>query len=115
MKEKFKAIVQFIANPKLLLCFAIAWFITNGWAYLLIIIGTLLKAELMVEVGGAYVLFLWLPFVQEKIVTISISILLLRLLFPEDKQTLSVLKIAYHKTLNKLKKIWKRKDLSTEK
>ena len=33
MKDKLKKVIRFITNPRLLLCVAIAWLITNGWSY----------------------------------------------------------------------------------
>lgn len=90
-KEKFKKFVQFIANPRLLLCFGIAWMITNGWSYIMIGIGTFFEIKWMIAVGSAYLAFLWLPISPEKILTIAISIGLLRWLFPKDEKTLAVL------------------------
>ncbi|MGN1094772.1 MAG: hypothetical protein ACI4QR_00120, partial [Eubacteriales bacterium] len=42
----------------------------------------------MIAVASAYITFLWLPISPEKIVTVAISLFLLRLLFPNDKKTL---------------------------
>ncbi len=92
MKEKLKKIVFFIINPKLLLCFGIAWMITNGWSYVLMGVGVYCGIDWMVVVSGAYLAFLWIPFTPEKIVTVAISIVLLRFLFPKDEKTLGVLK-----------------------
>ena len=104
IKAKFKKIIQFIANPRLVLCFLIAWFITNGWAYLLFSFGTWLKIKWMIAVGGAYLAFLWLPS-PEKIVTFAITIILLRFLFPNDKKTLGELK----KISLKIKEQWNKR------
>jgi len=46
----------------------------------------------MVAVGGAYLAFLWFPFSPEKLVTVAISIGLLKWLFPKDQKTLAVLR-----------------------
>jgi len=92
MKEKLKKILQFIANPRLLLCILLAWFITNGWSYLMFGIGSYLEIHWMVAVAGAYLAFLWLPISPEKIVTFGIAIALLRWFFPNDQRTLAVLK-----------------------
>lgn len=96
MKGKWRAIVKklalFITNPRLLLCFGIAWFITNGWSYVMFGFGTYLGIPWMIAVGGAYLAFLWIPFTPEKIVTVIISMFLLRLLFPKDEKTLGVLR-----------------------
>ena len=92
MKDKIKKIVQFIANPRLLICVLLAWMITNGWSYVLFALGTYFEIGWMAAVGGAYLAFLWLPISPEKILTITIAIGLLRWLFPNDKKTLGVLK-----------------------
>ena len=94
--ERTKKIIKCITNPRFLLCFGIAWMITNGWCYLFIILGATLGIPWMAAIGGAYAAFLWLPFTPEKLVTVPISIFLLRLLFPHDKATLSVLEKEYH-------------------
>lgn len=97
MKDKLKKIVQFILNPRLLLCVLIAWLITNGWSYVVFGIGTYFKIEWMMAVGGAYLAFLWLPVSPEKVVTIAIAMALLRWLFPNDQKTLAVLREFYDK------------------
>lgn len=105
MKEKLKTVLQFIANPRLLLCIAIAWFITNGWSYVMLGIGTYYNIEWMIAVSGAYLAFLWLPVSPEKIITFAIAIALLRLLFPNDKKTLAILKRFYEKAKGTAKKV----------
>lgn len=97
MKEKLKKILQFITNPRLLLCFGLAWIITNGWSYILLALGTWLGSGWMIGVSGAYLTFLWLPVSPEKIVTVAIAMVLLRVLFPNDQKTLGVLKNTYAK------------------
>ena len=95
MKGKLKAwlkkAVQFILNPRLLLCFGIGWMITNGWSYVLMGLGTWLNIPWMIGVSGAYLAFLWFPFSPEKLLTVVIAIFLLRWLFPNDQKTLAVL------------------------
>ena len=86
MKEQYKKIVRFIANPRLLFCIALAWVITNGWSYILFAIGTAAKIHWMTAVSGAYIAFLWLPISPEKIAT-----------FPNDQKTLAVLRQLYQK------------------
>ena len=99
MKEKIKGFlktaVQFILNPRLLLCFGLGWMITNGWSYVLLGLGTWLKNEWMIGVASAYLAFLWLPVSPEKLVTVTIAITLLRWLFPNDQKTLGILKRTY--------------------
>lgn len=87
-----------------MLCIGIAWFITNGWSYVLMGVGTLLQIPWMMAVAGAYLTFLWLPISPEKIVTVLIAIGLLRLLFPNDEKTLGVLKNALKKLKSKIKR-----------
>ncbi len=104
MKKNIKKIFQFIANPKLVLCVAVAWMITNGWSYILFAVGTYFKIKWMVAVGTAYLAFLWLPVSPEKIVTFAIAIVLLRWWFPNDQKTLAVLRNLYQKAKAMAKK-----------
>ena len=97
LKSNLKKMVQFIANPRLILCFMIGWMITNGWSYIMFGLGTYLGIEWMIAVGGAYMALLWLPFTPEKIITCAIAIALLRWLFPQDTKTLAVLRGWYEK------------------
>lgn len=97
MKSKFIKLLQFFANPRLLLCLGLGWLITNGWSYILLAIGTWLENGWMIGVAGAYLTFLWLPISPEKIVTVAIAMFLLRLLFPNDQKTLGVLREMYAK------------------
>ena len=91
MKEKLKIIVEFVANPRLVFCFGIAWMITNGWSYVMLGLGTFFQVGWMIAVSSAYLAFLWVPFTPEKIVTTIIAIFLLRWLFPRDEKTLGML------------------------
>ena len=102
-KRSWKKAIQFIANPRLLLCIAIAWLLTNGWSYILLGIGTYLEIDWMTAAAGAYLAFLWLPISPEKIVTLAIALVLLRLLFPNDQKTLAVLEGLYAKAKSALK------------
>lgn len=97
IKNNWKKAVQFIANPRLLVCLLIAWMITNGWSYIMFAAGTYFGIGWMTAVAGAYLAFLWLPISPEKIVTFAIAIALLRWLFPNDQKTLAVLKRGYEK------------------
>ncbi len=102
MKEKLKKAVEFILNPRLLLCFGIAWLITNGWSYILFFVGTALEIPWMIAVASAYLAFLWVPFTPEKLVTLAIAIFLLKLIFPNDEKTLGILKDLHAKLKEKL-------------
>lgn len=95
IKSFFKTALQFILNPRLLLCFGIGWMITNGWSYVLFGLGSWLENEWMLAVSGAYLAFLWLPVSPEKLVTVTVAIGLLRWLFPNDRKTLGILKKLY--------------------
>lgn len=97
MKEKLKKIVLFLVNPRFLLCFGLAWIITNGWSYILLALGTWLGSSWMIGIASAYLMFLWLPISPEKLVTVAIAVALLRFLFPNDQKTLAILKEMYAK------------------
>lgn len=111
---RIKMIVQCILNPRFLLCFGIAWMITNGWSYVFFALGTLFDIGWMVAIGGAYLAFLWLPISPEKIVTVAIAMALLRWLFPNDEKTLGILKKLHAdlKLKRKAKEAQKRSDRS---
>lgn len=98
-----KKILQFCLNPRLLLCFGLAWFITNGWCYVFTAVGAFFGITWMTVVGGMWAALLWFPFTPEKIVTILIAIFLLRLLFPGDKKTLLVLRNEQQKIRDKMR------------
>lgn len=116
MKEKLKKFLLFFLNPRLLLCFGIAWMITNGWSYVMLAVGTWLGIPWMIAVASAYLTILWLPS-PEKILTCAIAIVLLRLIFPRDKHTLGVLQDMRRATMDAFKnrKSKKKKKESEEK
>lgn len=113
IKNKIKKIIQFIANPRLLLCFGIAWIITNGWSYALLGIGTYYSIGWMIAIASGYLTFLWLPISPEKIVTVAIAMVLLRFLFPNDQKTLGTLKEMSAKVKESMKR--KREDRKVKK
>lgn len=94
-RERIKGIIrrvlEFFLNPRLLLCFGIAWFITNGWSYVFAAVGSALNITWMYVIGFSWMTFLWFPFTPEKIVTLFITLFLLRRLFPGDQKTLGVI------------------------
>lgn len=100
IRNSIKKAVQFLLNPRLLLCLCIAWLITNGWSYIMLGIGTYWEIGWMIAVSTAYLAFLWLPVSPEKIATVLIAMALLRFLFPHDRKTLGVLR-DLHKKLTK--------------
>ena len=103
VKEKFKKLVEFLLNPRFLLCFGLAWMSTNGWCYIFIGVGSYYDIEWMFYVGTTYLAFLWLPITPEKIITIPMAIGFLKLIFPRDKYTLGVLIDMYQKAKDALK------------
>ena len=101
--EWLKKILQFLLNPRFLLCFGLAWMITNGWCYIFIGVGSFYEIEWMLYVGTTYLAFLWLPITPEKIITVPIAIAFLKWLFPKDEKTLAVLVDMYQKAKDALK------------
>lgn len=92
IKRFFKKTIQFLLNPRFVLCFGLGWLITNGWSYVLFGLGTWLGNEWMIGISTAYLAFLWLPISPEKLVTVTIAIWLMKLLFPNDEKTLGLLR-----------------------
>lgn len=103
-KQNIKKWLQFFTNPRLLLCIAIAWMITNGWSYIALAIGTYFQINWLIAVSGSYIAFLWLPISPEKIVTLAISIFLLKRIFPNDTKTLLVLRSLREKACKIIRK-----------
>jgi len=87
-----KTTIALILNPHYLLCYGIAWLITNGWAYVFTVAGSMFDISWMLAVGSGYLALIWLPLTPEKLITLAIAILLLRRLFPNDQKTLAVLR-----------------------
>ena len=114
MKERIKKILQFLLNPRLLVCLAVAWLITNGWSYVMFAFGTYFEIGWMIAVSGAYLAFLWLPISPEKIATVAIAIALLRFLFPKDEKTLAVLRNMYQKAKAAIKRRKDKKEARKE-
>lgn len=113
-KQLIKKTLQFIFNPRFLLCFGIGWLITNGWSYIMLALGTYFQIGWMIAVASGYLAFLWLPISPEKIVTVAIAIALLRVLFPKDEKTLAVLTQMFNKAKAALKKENKRRNNEEE-
>lgn len=84
--------IRALTNPHLLLCLAISWFLTNGWAYCFLGIGICFDIGWMRSTASVYLGLLWFPGTPEKLITFAIAILLLRLWFPKDERTLAFLK-----------------------
>lgn len=105
IKYWVKTVIEFILNPRLLLCFGLAWIITNGWAYITAAIAMWLDIGWLGAVAGGYLAALWIPFTPEKIITVIIAIFLLKLLFPKDKKTLEKLHNMKEKAKAEIKKL----------
>ena len=86
MINKIKNILKRLCNWQFLICFLIAWMITNGWAYLFIGFGTVYEIGWMLAVGTTYMAFLWLPFTPEKLITFPIALFFLKIFFPKQKE-----------------------------
>ena len=114
IKKWIKTVIGFILNPRLLLCFGIAWMITNGWAYIVLGLGIFLNSVWMQAIAGAYLGLLWIPMTPEKIITVAISIFLLRILFPKDEKTLGVLIDIKNKAVNAVRKRRKKNEQSED-
>ncbi len=97
MKQKLKKVLQFITNPRLLLCIALGWMITNGWSYIMFALGTYFGVTWMTALAGGYLALLWIPATPEKLITLAIAIWLMRRLFPDDQKTLAVLRRMYRR------------------
>jgi hypothetical protein len=88
IKAKIKLWLKLILNWRFLVCFGLAWMITNGWSYVFIVLGTILHIAWMVFVGTTYLAFLWLPFTLEKVITVAIALFLVKVLFKKHSQEL---------------------------
>lgn len=99
-----KKLLLLLFNPRLLLCLFLGWMITNGWSYILLFFGLFFKITWMQAVAGAYLGLLWIPFTPEKILTVALAIVLLRLLFPKDEKTLGVLREMFQRERSKHRK-----------
>lgn len=110
--EKIKLWVRLILNWRFLVCFGIAWMITNGWSYILLGIGYFWDIEWMMWLSGGYLALIWFPFSPEKIITVAIAIFLAHKLFPAHTGALvaeikSVARKGKKKLLKRIKKMMK--------
>ena len=83
--QRFKNYFRPFLSLKFLLCFLLAWSITNGWAYIFIFLGSYYSINWMFTIGTTYMAFLWLPFTPEKLVTIPLAIWFNLKLFKDHK------------------------------
>ena len=93
MKWKLRALCAYFLNPHFLICFLLAWMITNGWAYLLMILGMVFRCFPVAGIASAYITFLWLPCTPEKILTFFIATKLMRRFYPEDERAAEILEV----------------------
>jgi len=94
-KKLWQAIKLFFVafvNVRFAFCFFLSWMITNGWAYVACGAALLFDMPWLATACGAYLGFLWLPFICEKFVQIPIAIYLSKLLFPNDNKTVESLR-----------------------
>ncbi|MDD6059364.1 MAG: hypothetical protein PUB97_03130 [Ruminococcus sp.] len=101
MKKKLLKLLRtlkiFFVNPHLVICFAIAWIITNGWAYASLVLGTRFGIKWLTVVAGAYIAVLYSPLCAEGILTFIIAIGLMNLLFPKDEKTLRLIRVYFRR------------------
>lgn len=91
-KRFLKKAAMLVFNPRFLLCFGIGWIITNGWCYIGAALGAYFGIGWLTAVSTGYMALLWVPFTPEKLITLTIAIVLLRFLFPDDQKTLGLLR-----------------------
>jgi len=82
--DKFWGWVKPYLTLKMLPFLIVAWFITNGWSYAFVVVGTKLDITWMIWLGGAWISVLWFPLTIEKPITIFIAGLLYRLVYRES-------------------------------
>ncbi len=107
-KDKLRPWLRALTNPHLLVSLAIAWFITNGWAYCAVGIGWYLDIPTLLKVGTVWLGLLWMPGTPEKIITFGIAIGILRLLFPEDTRTLAMVRNKCRLLITHTKRGWQK-------
>ena len=75
-----------------LLCFGIAWMVSNGWAYIFFFVGKALLINWMFSIGASYLAFIYMPWSLEKpIITIPLARFLVRKIFPNDFHIIKLL------------------------
>lgn len=86
IKNVINKVYKFLTDWRMAVSFLIAWMITNGWAYLFILFGSLFKIKWMFGIGTGYVALLWLPCTPEKLITIPLSVFIKKILFKKEKE-----------------------------
>ncbi len=100
--EKLRGLMKFLLNPHLVICLAIGWIITNGWAYAFVGVGAYYDIVWMRRVAEVYLAILWSPLCMEGIFTVLIAIFVMKIVFPNDKNTLGVLQGMFTDNKNKI-------------
>ena len=83
--QRLKNYLRPFMSWKFLLCFFLAWLVTNGWSYIFIIIGTTCDINWMLNTALSYQAFLWMPFTPEKLVTIPMAMWFNAKMFKDEK------------------------------
>lgn len=83
IKKYFKKVIFYILNWRFMICFGLAWMITNGWSYLFVLFGNIFHLNWMRNIGLGYLAFLWFPGTPEKLITVPIAMFLRKALFPK--------------------------------
>lgn len=69
---------------KMIPCLLISWVITNGWAYVFVVLGPVLGWSWMTIAGSTWIAILWMPWTLEKpLITIPLAGLIYRLIYRE--------------------------------
>lgn len=76
-----RRIIAFFKDWRNGVSFLIAWMITNGWGWCFMFLGRLLQIKWMKIAGDAYIAFLWLPVINEKVVTVTLAVFIKKVLF----------------------------------
>ena len=97
IKAKLRIIGRFLTNPHFLICFGVAWMITNGWSYLALALGMACHWQWLAGAAGAYLAVLWFPGTPEKLVTTLLALWLLKRFYPQDVQAMQLINMLKEK------------------
>lgn len=111
MKQRLKNYFRPFLKWRFLVCFFLAWMITNGWSYIFIGLGMCFNITWMLSIGTGWQAFLWLPCTPEKLVTIPIAIWFNTFLFNDERthQELQTMKQQAKDDWQKIKNKFKRR------
>lgn len=108
LKDKLRPWLRALTNPHLLISLAIAWFITNGWAYCAAGFGWYLDIPVLLHIGSVWLGILWMPGTPEKLFTFGIAMGILRLMFPDDTRTLAMVRRKRKQLTERTRLEWQR-------